>query len=167
MAEPLPDDARDVVVALDTIRYTETGEVFVGGRSAGPRMIRLYLDNAAIAVDRAAPDGTWEVGLPDVPPGIYTLRIDETDDEGRVLSRVESPFQREAPEALALAFDTWTGVAVKTVQPGHTLWAIARERYGDGVMYVSVFEANRDSIRDPDLIYPGQIFVLPDAAPAP
>jgi nucleoid-associated protein YgaU len=48
-----------------------------------------------------------------------------------------------------------------TVQPGFTLWAIARETYGDGVLYVQVFEANRDKIKDPDLIYPGQVFTVP------
>ncbi|MGB3147711.1 MAG: LysM peptidoglycan-binding domain-containing protein, partial [Paracoccaceae bacterium] len=56
-----------------------------------------------------------------------------------------------------------TNVTV-TVQPGFTLWAIARENYGDGLLYVRVFEANKDQIRDPDLIYPGQIFTVPDAA---
>ncbi|HCJ00412.1 MAG TPA: peptigoglycan-binding protein LysM, partial [Sulfitobacter sp.] len=49
-----------------------------------------------------------------------------------------------------------------TVQEGATLWAIARERYGDPTLYVRVFAANRSSIRDPDLIYPGQVFDLPD-----
>jgi nucleoid-associated protein YgaU len=48
-----------------------------------------------------------------------------------------------------------------TVQPGFTLWAIARDRFGDGVLYVQVFEANRDRISDPDLIFPGQVFTLP------
>ncbi len=49
-----------------------------------------------------------------------------------------------------------------TVQPGNTLWAIARESYGEGPLFVRVFEANRDRIRDPDLIYPGQIFEIPE-----
>ena len=49
-----------------------------------------------------------------------------------------------------------------TVQPGNTLWAIARERYGSGMLYVRLFDANRDAIRDPDLIYPGQVFTIPD-----
>ena len=49
-----------------------------------------------------------------------------------------------------------------TVQPGFTLWRIARENYGDGVLYVKVFEANKDQIRNPDLIYPGQIFTVPE-----
>ncbi|MFN4153544.1 MAG: LysM peptidoglycan-binding domain-containing protein [Paracoccaceae bacterium] len=48
-----------------------------------------------------------------------------------------------------------------TVQPGFTLWGIARETFGEGVMYVQVYEANRDKIRDPDLIYPGQVFTIP------
>ena len=48
-----------------------------------------------------------------------------------------------------------------TVQPGFTLWGIAQENFGDGVLYVQLFEANRDKIRDPDLIYPGQVFTIP------
>ncbi len=48
-----------------------------------------------------------------------------------------------------------------TVQPGNTLWGIATESWGEGMLYVRVFEANRDSIRDPDLIYPGQVFEMP------
>lgn len=48
-----------------------------------------------------------------------------------------------------------------TVQPGYSLWKIARDTYGEGVLYVQVYEANRERIRDPDLIYPGQIFLLP------
>lgn len=49
-----------------------------------------------------------------------------------------------------------------TVQPGFTLWRIAREQLGDGLLYVKVFDNNRDRIRDPDLIYPGQVFALPE-----
>ena len=55
-------------------------------------------------------------------------------------------------------------ISAITVQPGNTLWGISRERYGEGILYVRVFEANRDKIRNPDLIYPGQVFVLPEGA---
>jgi len=96
-------------------------------------------------------------------PGVYTLRIDEVGADGTVTSRVETPFKREAPAVLAEASVTGSG-AIKaiTVQRGDTLWAIARDRYGEGPLYVRVFEANRSAIRDPDLIYPGQVFDLPD-----
>ncbi|MBC7154450.1 MAG: LysM peptidoglycan-binding domain-containing protein [Rhodobacteraceae bacterium] len=48
-----------------------------------------------------------------------------------------------------------------TVQPGNTLWGISRRNYGEGILYMRIFEANRTQIRDPDLIYPGQVFTVP------
>ncbi|MBB5516496.1 nucleoid-associated protein YgaU [Rubricella aquisinus] len=47
------------------------------------------------------------------------------------------------------------------VQPGNNLWTIARVEYGEGIRYTQIFEANSDQIRDPDLIFPGQIFAIP------
>ena len=47
------------------------------------------------------------------------------------------------------------------VQPGNNLWNIARVIYGKGVRYTTIYEANRDRIRDPDRIYPGQVFAAP------
>ncbi|WP_342153887.1 LysM peptidoglycan-binding domain-containing protein [Methylorubrum sp. SB2] len=44
---------------------------------------------------------------------------------------------------------------------GDTLWAISRRTYGGGRRYTAIHAANRDVVRDPDLIYPGQILVLP------
>ena len=104
--------------------------------------------------------------MPDVDTGTYTLRVDELNEEGRVVSRAETPFKREAVEAIQAldteATTTIAPVSLITVQPGNTLWGIAREKYGEGTLYVRVFEANTDRIRDPDLIYPGQIFSVPD-----
>lgn len=50
-----------------------------------------------------------------------------------------------------------------TVQKGDCLWTIAEKNLGDGNRWKEIYELNRDSIRDPGLIYPGQEFVLPDA----
>jgi nucleoid-associated protein YgaU len=51
------------------------------------------------------------------------------------------------------------------IQPGNNLWRISRVLYGRGEKYTVLYEANRDQIRDPDLIYPGQVFRTPDVAP--
>ena len=48
-----------------------------------------------------------------------------------------------------------------TVTRGDSLWRISRLTYGEGTRYALVYRANRDRIRNPDRIYPGQIFVLP------
>ena len=165
----LSNVAPDVLsnVALDSITYNPSGEVLIAGRAAGEGFVTVYLDNQPITTSRIEAGGTWRTDLPDVDTGIYTLRIDEVDTAGEVVSRIETPFKREEQEvvAQALAIDIAKPdfrVAMTTVQPGMTLWAIARDQFGSGVMYVEVFEANRDRIRDPDLIYPGQVFRLPE-----
>ena len=154
----------DGEVALDAISYDEEGDVRLAGRGQGTAFVRIYLDNRPITTSRIPEDGRWRAELPKVDTGTYTLRVDQVDAEGEVIARVESPFLREAPEALEAARAEAEAAPVQavTVQPGNTLWAIARERYGEGLAYVRVFEANRDAIRDPDLIYPGQIFTIPD-----
>ena len=159
---PPGDEGPDVmsVVALDTITYSEEGDVELAGRGTGDGLVQLYLDNAPIATSRIEEDGNWRSELPELETGVYTLRIDEVDEEGNVTSRVETPFQREDKELLASQEET-TGVRAITVQAGNTLWAISRERYGEGTAYVRIFEANRDRIRDPDLIFPGQVFRVP------
>jgi nucleoid-associated protein YgaU len=52
------------------------------------------------------------------------------------------------------------------IQPGNNLWKLSRQIYGRGIMYTVIYEANKDQIRRPDLIYPGQIFLTPEAAAA-
>ncbi|MDH3580432.1 MAG: LysM peptidoglycan-binding domain-containing protein, partial [Hyphomicrobiales bacterium] len=47
------------------------------------------------------------------------------------------------------------------VRRGDTLWHIARRRYGRGIRYTAIYRNNRDQIRNPHLIYPGQEFRLP------
>jgi len=49
----------------------------------------------------------------------------------------------------------------KVVSRGDSLWRISRITYGDGTRYAIVYQANRDRIRNPNLIHPGQIIVLP------
>lgn len=47
------------------------------------------------------------------------------------------------------------------IRRGDNLWTIARRVYGEGVKYTTIYEANAGQIRDPDRIYPGQVFSLP------
>lgn len=153
-------------VALDSITYSPAGEVQLSGRSAQQGFVRVYLDNSPITTSPINKDGNWRMDLPDVDTGVYTLRVDAVDAQGNVVSRVETPFKREDQTTLQAAShaadQAGTAATVITVQPGSTLWAIANDHYGDGVQYVRVYDANRDRIRDPNLIYPGQVFSLPE-----
>jgi len=156
-------------VVLDAITYDPEGTLQLAGRATGTGEVQIYLDDQAVSTADVTEGRDWRIDLPDVDTGNYTLRIDEVDASGAVVSRLETPFRREeaASVAAAMAEDTAQDgfeVAVRTVQPGSTLWAIAEETLGSGIFYVQVFEANSDLIRDPDLIYPGQIFRIPEIA---
>ncbi len=159
-------------VSLDAITYDAAGEVQLSGRGGGDEggAVRVYLDNRPILTTEIAEDGQWRTSLPEVESGVYTLRVDQLRQDGTVASRIETPFQREdaeqlasvAAEVAASGADSSGPVRAITVQPDMTLWQIATDTYGEGNLYVRVFEANRDVIRDPDLIYPGQVFTLPE-----
>lgn len=152
-------------LTLDTITYSTAGDFVLGGRAQSEN-VRVYLDNRPVIDIPVTGQGDWRAQLPEVDEGVYTLRVDALDAQANVVKRIETPVRRQDPAEVAqvLAEDTARpdfDVAVRTVQPGNSLWAIAEETYGDGIMYVQVFEANADLIRDPDLIYPGQVFRLP------
>lgn len=52
-------------------------------------------------------------------------------------------------------------VAYYQIQGGDTLWGIAQEYLGNGSRYTEIFEANKEVIKNPDLIYPGQKIRIP------
>nr|WP_249681230.1 LysM peptidoglycan-binding domain-containing protein [Roseococcus pinisoli] len=134
---------------------------FAGAAPAGSHL-RLYIDDVPAGEVVADAQGRWSYSPPSQPSfGRHVLRADHLGAQGQVISRVEQPFQRDAPPANVLAEAGAQGRYV--VQPGNNLWRIARGTYGEGVRYTQIFSANRDQIRNPHLIYPGQIFTLPRA----
>jgi len=139
-------------LSLDTINYAASGDVILAGRASSEQIVRVYVDNKPVVLGEVT-DGKWNFEIPNIEEGIYTLRVDAINNEGKVVDRVESPFQRVIREME-------DGQA--TIQPGFTLWKLAELKYGFGMRYVQIFEANRDSIKDPDLIYPGQVFQIPE-----
>jgi hypothetical protein len=143
-------------LSVDTVDYDDAGRLSLSGRARPGALVQLYLNNRFIGRTRAGSDGIWRLS-PDrtVVPGLYTLRVDHVDANGKVLARMAFPFARAEPLT-----EIRPGTVV-VVQPGNSLWRLARRAYGAGMQYTMIFEANRDQIRDPDLIYPGQIFTLP------
>ena len=144
-------------ITLDTISYTESSNTELAGRARLDNSVRVYLNNKLESEVKVNDSGAWKASLPDIEPGVYTLRLDEVNGNGTVEGRLELPFKREE-EAIIQAM----GEGSITVQPGNSLWRIARKYYGKGIQYVEIFERNSHLIKDPDLIYPGQVFSLPN-----
>ena len=142
---------------VDTIDYDETGKLVVSGRAQPNSQVFAYLDKKFIGRGISDENGIWLL-RPELPvsPGIYKLRVDQVDKAGKVLSRVSMPFSRADPLA-DLPPEPFI-----IVQPGNSLWRLAHRTYGTGFKFTTIYEANRDQIKDPDLIFPGQVFALPN-----
>jgi len=155
-AEPTAGRNGGPALSLDAVDYDDAGRLALSGHAAEGARVNAYLDNKLLGSGTAGGDRVWRVA-PDatVPPGLYTLRIDQLDAGGKVTARVETKFVRAEPIG-DLPRDS-----VVFVQPGNSLWRLARRVYGQGTQYTVIFEANRAQIRNPDLIYPGQVFMVP------
>jgi nucleoid-associated protein YgaU len=152
----VPSDAGNLV--LEAVDYDENGNVIISGSADAGAAVRIYLNDNAIGDALADADGKWELrpgGA--VAPGTYAMRIDQLDASGQVAARVEVPFERGVAEEVRRQIAEGQVV----IQPGNNLWNIARQIYGTGHRFTTIYQANRDQIRDPDLIYPGQVFTTP------
>lgn len=128
----------------------------------------------------------------DIPVGQYTVRVDVLEADGKVAARATVPFDREpgeaisavapqtAPEAAtqpaaaeaaqAPAADVPETAAPKLehadgaviIRRGDSLWRISRRVYGHGIRYSTIYLANQKQIADPDKIWPGQVFTVPE-----
>ena len=146
-------------LGLGTVDYDEHGAIRFSGTAPPDAPVRAYVDNSPVGDATADLAGRWAMSPPgDVKPGIHELRLDQLTSQGQVANRMELPFKREDLTQAQIS----DGQII--VQPGQNLWRLARRSYGAGIRYTVIYLANRDQIRDANLIYPGQVFTTPGAA---
>ncbi len=143
-------------LTVDTLDYDASGDALISGRALPRATVRIYLDNVFIGDASADDNGLWTLEpREEISEGEHTMRLDQVIGVGDVQLRIEQPFSRGEPIQATLA------ESKVLVLKGNNLWHIARELYGVGYHYTMIFQENADQIRDPNLIYPGQLFNLP------
>lgn len=156
LQNPRDPDAGLGPLTLDTIDYDDSGSVIFTGHAEPQRVVQIFANSQPVGQTTSDDDGRWSLAASNMMAGVYTLHIVQLDENGRPVFAIELPFERASANQVELR----DGKVI--VQPGNSLWRISRRAYGRGAQYTIIFEANADQIRDPDLIYPGQIFVVPD-----
>lgn len=145
-----------VTLDVSALDYTDQGQVTISGQAPAKSRVQVYLDNKFIGHVDADKQGEWQLRSPEgLAPGLYTLRADQVDNAGRVVARVTLPYSHDDK------LPTASSGKLIVVQPGNSLWRIARQIYGEGTRFTTIFDANQERIDNPDLIYPGQVFRLP------
>jgi hypothetical protein len=143
-------------LAMSTLDYDEAGHLTITGQATAGAAVRAYVDDRMVAEGKAGIDGKWRLApSATVDPGKHTLRLDRLTRDGRPVARLELPFDRTVVRAGSA--EERRLVVVK----GDNLWTIARNHYGEGIHHTLIYGANKEQIRDPNLIYPGQVLSLP------
>jgi nucleoid-associated protein YgaU len=187
-ASEAPGSDRIVVQSIET---SPGGRLVARGVAEPNATVRLYLSGAFVGDAKTKADGRWSLTISrGMTQGSYALRADEINPaNAAVIARAEAPFDfpaasaaPAAPERVVGSNDDNAAASVRSPSPadvvvdsvqthhverGHTLWGISQKYYGDGSRYRMIFAANTSQIRNPNLIYPGQTFVVPKPEPNP
>ncbi|HXE17166.1 MAG TPA: LysM peptidoglycan-binding domain-containing protein [Stellaceae bacterium] len=142
-------------LSLDIIEYGTKGNIILQGRAAPNARIDAFLGDKKVGSAHADKEGQWQIVTgEDIKPGRYKLRLDSQNQSGKQVARLDMPFERaNLPEQIPSD--------LVIVQPGNSLWRIARRSYGRGIRYVEIYRANRGQVKSPNLIYPGQLLSVP------
>ena len=187
-----PPPAAASRVAIQSVEADAAGGLVARGSAEPNATVRLYLNGADVADAKTQSDGRWSLTIKHgMTPGGYVMRADEIKPgDPSVVASADTPFDYPAAGTPAPAAAPATAPApaeasagqpnapssadavVETVQTaqvvhGHTLWALSQNYYGDPTRYPVIYEANKSQIHNPNLIFPGQVFVVPKFKPKP
>jgi nucleoid-associated protein YgaU len=169
-------------VAIQSVEADAAGGLVAKGSAEPNATVRLYLNQADLAEAKTQSDGRWSLTIQrGMSPGGYVMRADEIGHgDASVVASADTPF--DYPETAAPASPTApipastsaeqssapspadpvvASIQTKRVVTGHTLWALSQSYYGDPTRYPAIVEANRAQIHNPNIIFPGQVFVVP------
>lgn len=85
--------------------------------------------------------------------------LKSTQVPNSIQAPVSAKAGQNAAQADAPALENVSGSVI--IRKGDNLWTISKRTYGKGTRYTTIYLANRDQIRNPDLIWPGQVFTMP------
>jgi nucleoid-associated protein YgaU len=179
LATPAP--ASGARVTIRSVEADAPGSLVAKGSAQPNTGLRLYLNQADVAEAKTQADGHWSLTIKGgMSPGGYVIQADEINPNGAtVVASANTPFDYpDMPAAPALqaaaapasvepasapspADPVIESVQTKRVVTGHTLWALSKSYYGDPTRYPAIVEANRAQIHNPNVIFPGQVFVVP------
>jgi LysM domain len=180
LSKPPGEAASAGSVVVETVEAEPGGkQLYVSGRSSPHASVRLYINDSYQGATIADAGGrftfktTKDTAAKDSAESAsgYRVRLDEVDlVSGTIRSRAEVPFTPPQAVASLSATGGVRSVSAAAAEPkgttavvsrGDSLWRISRAVYGDGARYTVIYDANHKQIRNPNRIYPGQIFILP------
>ena len=141
-------------LALDSVEHFGESELRIKGRSVPNSEIKLVLSGKEIGKSIADVNGNWEFTLSQIKFNNYILEIDSLI-QNNILSLKTKILNGSINEKLFFEKKV-------IVEDGNSLWRIAKKTLGGGILYAEIYKNNKKIINDPDLIFPGQVFKIPN-----
>ncbi|WP_420959981.1 Ig-like domain-containing protein [Brucella sp. IR073] len=183
MPQEQPKPAPITVEAVEI----EGDTVFVAGKGVPGKQVAVYANEALLGKTPVEPTGRYLVERHHpLAVGDYIIRADLLEKDGTVIASARVPFRREAGEKVSAvapqmgtaqpAADNQPAAATQAqaaqplesvagsviIRKGDNLWTISKRTYGRGIRYTTIYLANADQIKNPNLIWPGQVFSMPN-----
>lgn len=151
--------AQQATLAVEAVEV-EDDKIFIAGVAKPDEIVRIYVDDENLGDTKTAPSGRWLYeDRKELAPGNYAVRVDQVEDgTGVVSARAQVSFVIEDLVTEGGALPPGSDVIIRR---NDNLWTIAQRLYGSGTRFTSIYQQNKGQIRDPDLIFPGQVFSLP------
>jgi nucleoid-associated protein YgaU len=145
-------------LAPSAIVWRDESRILISGTSRGGVRVTVNDTKGQFGEALVLADGAWRVaGSLDMGIAVNHLRFALFDDANQIIARYDLPVKARD---LAKGQD---GSPLVVVNKGDMLWRIAYHQLGEGVKYVDIVRRNKQDIADPDLIYPKQIFAVPQS----
>ena len=158
---------------------SEQDKVFIAGTGEPGSSVRVYVGDEFQGEAKVGSGGKWLIeGGKNISEGNVEVRADLIGEDGSsVDARAAVTFEKEQDKQIVLTKVVASGegagadgqgaevkksLPVVIIRKGDNLWRISRRLYGEGVRYTTIYKANQEQIRNPDLIYPGQVFLTPE-----
>ena len=146
-------------LAPSAIVWRDASRILISGTSRGGVRVTVNDVKGQFGEALVLADGAWQVaGSLDMDIAVNQLRFALFDDANQIIARYDLPVKARD---LAKGQD---GSPLVVVNKGDMLWRIAYHQLGEGVKYVDIVRRNQQDIADPDLIYPKQIFAVPQSS---
>ena len=142
-------------MSIDYVNYLPNLDILISGQMIPNKKIEFFVDNEIIGNVSSDDFGSWNF--------TYNLKSYNEDFEVLAVSIID---EKEVTLTIPLSYKEFSSTELEkrkfVVQPGNSLWRIARKTLGGGIFYTEIFKSNYAKISDPNLIFPGQVFIIPN-----
>ena len=144
-------------ITLDFLSYSPSGLIILSGRTISNTEIEILNSTEVLGKTKSDENGVWKfiVKKNDYSNEEISIKT-KINEEILMLTYDQTEIQKRFKKTNFEFYDDRI-----VVQKGNSLWRIARKTLGGGVFYTEIYKNNLTKIKNPNLIYPGQVFNIP------